>query len=91
MKVKLEVSYNNKVSCSVIDYNEFSVEDITSRLNKLPNFKPNLVEFRHEDTQDSSFCIMNLKYCNLSRAADQAIVRVTPMFNVMESILKKAS
>lgn len=90
MKVKLEVSHNNKISCSVIDYNEFSIDDITSRLNKLPNFKPNLVEFRHEDTQDT-FCIMNLRYCNLSRAADQVIVRVIPMFNVMESILKKAS
>ena len=91
MKVKMEVNFNNKISCSEIDYKDFSIETITNRLNKLPNFKPNLVEFNQEDNHHESFSTMKLKYCNLSKSTDSVIVRIIPLFNVIESIMSKAS
>lgn len=90
MKVKLEVNFNNKVSCSEIEYKDFSIEEITNRLNKIPNFRSNLVGFDQEENQDT-FPTMKLRYCNLSKASDSVIVRVIPMFKVMDSILNKAS
>lgn len=89
MKVKLEVNFNNKLSCSEIEYKDFSIEAITSRLNKLPNFKPDLVEFNQED-QINNFSAMKLRYCNLFKMSDFAIVRIIPLFNAMDSIMHRA-
>lgn len=89
MKVKLEVNFNNKISCSEIEYKDFSIEIITSNLSKLPNFKPNLVEFNQED-HDNNFSTMKLKYCNLFKISDFAIIRVIPLFSAMDSIMQRA-
>lgn len=89
MKVKMELSFNNKVSCTEVDYQDFSIDSITNRLNKLPNFKPNLIEFCNEDCHNGGFSTMRLKYCNLCKVTDSVIVRIIPLFNVLESIMHR--
>ena len=69
MKVKMEINFNNKISCSEIKYDDFSIDSINNRLSKIPNFRPNLVEFLEEENHQT-FSTIKLKYCNLAKATD---------------------
>jgi hypothetical protein len=91
MKVRVEIIYNNKpTQSSVINYDDFSVDKITDKL-KFPNFKPQLTGMFHEDSHDKTCSILNLKYCNANKKTDQVLVRIVPMFAIMDLVMSRCA
>ena len=91
MKVKVEIIYNNKpTQSSVIDYEDFSVDNITEKL-KFPNFKPKLVGLFHEDSDTKDCSILNLKYNNANKKTDHILVRIIPLFAVMDLVMSRVA
>lgn len=90
MKVKVEITYNKQSQSSIVEYEDFSVDSITEKL-KFPNFKPKLTRMFHEDSTDSC-TILNLQYSNAnSKKSDQVMVRIIPLFAVMDIIMSRVA
>ena len=92
MKVKVEVTYNDKQSHSCeIDYEDFSIDNITEKL-KFPNFKPKLTRMFHEDSQNKACSILNLYYSNANiKKTDHVIVRIVPLFAIMDLVMSRVA
>lgn len=86
--VRLEVIRNNQTaSTTVMEIDSFDVDTITQELHKLPNFKPKLTGmFTEEPSQPGSHSVLNLRYSNSKKVKDDVVVRIIPLFFIMEAI-----
>lgn len=89
--IKLEVIRNSVTEVITMDVDSLDAEQITQKLRQLPNFHPKLTGMFHEENQTGSHSILILKYTNSRKLKDNVLVRIIPMFAIMEAISSRLS